>query len=235
MVEPMIKHFRLNLTVLKEGICSYNNLESTAVSRRHTQPRATCLCREFPLSATYDEPEYRAALVAKGSTEIFGFLCEWGMMPTPLWVRYRIGKPSQLWEKISPVRNMLDTLLEVNVESFSFEPGNQTQIVTPFRLLRKSIGPVCASKVLHVLSPRLFVPWDTDIRKLYDLDDEDRDYLTFLETCKEQLDLVLAEIDGRSDSLRNMFYQGGWKPVTKLLDEVHWAKARGLSPHFERT
>lgn len=85
----------INLQTLREGICSYNNMESAVGIRRGGAPSPRCLCHSFPLGDEYDELEYGLALERKGPVEIFGFLCEWGMMPTPLWERLQDREAQQ--------------------------------------------------------------------------------------------------------------------------------------------
>lgn len=126
---------------------------------------------------------------------------------------------------------MVDGLgaLKLNTQ---MEAAVRRKIGDVFGQLRVAIGPVSASKVLHILKPELFVPWDTDIRRLYNVDAEKEDYLTFLEHCRNQL-LEVAKRAGGDDELKDAFYHRGWKPMTKLLDEMNWAKVRKLPPHFD--
>jgi hypothetical protein len=220
----------LELETLREGICSYNNVESALGIRRGKSTGATCLCNEFPLSDEYDELEYRLAMERKGPVEIFGFLCEWGMMPRPLSERYGITKPSQLWEKVLPTLRSVDSITEFSLDS-ELDPSTRTRIGNVFSQLRNAIGPVSASKVLHVLKPDLFVPWDTKIRGYYNLDDGEEDYLSFLKTSGSQRSDLLSNA-GNEDTLRKTFYRRGWKPFSKLLDELNWARVWELPPHF---
>ncbi len=218
--------------LLRLGICSYNNLESNAAQKRHIVSNDNCLCVDnFPLSDEYGEPEYKEALESREGSEIFGFLCESGMMPRPLWENYRIKMPSQLWEIVSPAVRVVEPLNGIKLEEM--EPvKHKNQVSEAFNFLKDKLGPVCGAKVLHVLVPNLFVPWDTDIREHYELNVYDQDYSKFLEISKKEIIDVLTETQMTPKALRGAFYQRGWKPLTKLIDEFHIAKVRKLPPHF---
>lgn len=222
----------LNFMLLRLGVCSYNNLESNGAQRRHVISNDKCLCVDnFPLSSEYDEPEYRAAIESKGAIEVFGFLCESGMMPRPLWESHRIKMPSQLSEIVGPAIRVVEPVGNVKLEEL--EPvKHKIQVSEAFNFLKDKLGPIAATKVLHVLNPDLFVPWDTDIREYYQLNVYDQDYLKFLEFSRKEVIDVLTETQMTPKALRGVFYQRGWKPLTKLVDEFHTSVVRKLPPHF---
>ena len=106
------------------GICSYNNLESNGAQMRHMVSSDRCLCMDsFPLSESYDEPEYRSALESKNGVEIFSFLCESGANPRPLWDSFKIKMPSQLWAIVSPAIRVVEPLKNLKLEDLeAFDP-----------------------------------------------------------------------------------------------------------------
>jgi len=218
--------------LLKMGVCSYNNLESNGAQMRHSLSNDKCLCMDsFPLSDSYDEPEYRAALEGKTGIEIFSFLCESGMNPRPLWDSYKIKMPSQLSAIVRPAIRVVEPLMDLKLENLE-EVKHKNQIIESYNFLKEKVGPLCATDILHVLAPELFVPWDDTIMAHYGLTNYDQDYYKFLEISKKELLDVLTETQLTPKAVRNLFYQRGWKPLTKLVDEYHFARVRKLPPHF---
>ncbi len=221
------------MMLLRLGICSYNNLESNAAQKRHAVSNEKCLCVDsFPLSDDYDEPEYRSALESKGAIEIFGYLCEVGMMPRPLLESFRISKPSELGGIVNPALRVVEPLRGVKIEEME-SVKHKTAVFEAFNFLKDRVGHVCATRILHVLSPDLFVPWDNDVREHYGLSVYDQDYYKFLEISQKEIVDVLTETQVTPKALRGVFYQRGWKPLPKLVDEFHCAKVRKLPPHFK--
>ncbi len=220
--------------VLRLGVCSYNNLESNHAERRHLVSSDKCLCVDsFPLSDEFDEPEYRLALSKKGHVEIFGFLCEQGMMPRPLYDTFKIRMPSQVTEITQPAKRLVDALVGVRLNQLE-SIKHKAQVSEAYNFLKEKLGPICASKMLHVLGPDIFVPWDNEIREHYGLNVYDQDYFKFLETSRNELFDLLTEAKIQSGDLPGMFYQTSWKPITKLIDEYHQAVVRKLQPHFNQ-
>ncbi len=211
------------INVLRQAVCCYNNLDIGRVP--------ACLCSSFPLpqNEEFDELEWRLAVERRGPVEVFAFLCEWGMMPTLL-RHYHIRRPSQLWPKVQAAVPLLDELRAVELSDFSREIHGP-RVCAAFQGLRERIGPVSASKVLHVLHPGLFVPWDNKITEFYGFELNQLGYLAFLEDCRGELANLIIESNWSPKELLAAFYEGGWKPATKLLDEMHWAIAYDL-PHI---
>jgi len=83
----------------------------------------------------------------------------------------------------------LRSLEGVRLTDFPIDKSKESKIIETFDSLRGKIGPTCASKVLHLLQPELFVPWDNDIRqKLFQLwEGNGADYLRFLQYAKAKL------------------------------------------------
>jgi hypothetical protein len=185
----------------------------------------------FPLSDSYDEPEYRAALENKNGVEIFSYLCESGANPRPLWDSYKIKMPSQLWAIVSPAIRVIEPLKSLKLEDLE-AVKHKNLIIESYTFLKDKVGAVCASDILHVLAPDLFVPWDDTIMGHYELTEYEQDYYKFLEISKKELIDVLTETQMTSKVVRSSFYQRGWKPLTKLVDEYHFARVRKLPPHF---
>jgi hypothetical protein len=130
---------------------------------RHTVSNDMCLCVDsFPLSDSYDQPEYRATLENKTGIEIFSYLCESGMNPRPLWDSFKIKMPSQLWSIVSPAIRIVEPLRALKLEDLE-AVKHKGQIIESYSFLKEKVGPACASDILHVLASDLFVPWDDTI------------------------------------------------------------------------
>jgi len=97
-----------------------------------------------------------------------------------------------------------------------------------------------ASKVLHVLQPRMFVMWDTAIRGGYAIKDgsESSDYASwFLRRmqceAREAVDSFVAETKlERRVAVPELEKLGGGRPITKLLDEYNYCKFRVRCPEL---
>ncbi|HXQ91374.1 MAG TPA: hypothetical protein VN739_00100 [Nitrososphaerales archaeon] len=222
----------LSLMLLQMGVCSYNNLESNGAQMRHVVSNDKCLCTDsFPLSDSYDEPEYRASLESRTAVEIFSFICESGLNPRPLWDTYKIKMPSQLWAIVSPAIRIVEPLKGLKLEDLE-TVKHKNQIIESYSFLNEKVGSACATDILHLLAPELFVPWDDMIMEQYGFTKYEQDYYKFLEISRKELIDVLTETQMTQKALRGSVYQRGWKPLTKLLDEYHFARVRKLPPHF---
>ena len=222
----------LSLMLLRMGVCSYNNLESNGAQMRHVVSNDKCLCMDsFPLSDNYDEPEYRASLENRTGVEIFSFICEAGMNPRPLWDTYKIKMPSQLWAIVSPAIRIVEPLKGLKLEDLE-AVKHKNQIIESYSFLNEKIGSACATDILHILAPELFVPWDDIIMEHYGFTKYEQDYYKFLEISRKELIDVLTETQLTPKALRGSVYQRGWKSLTKLIDEYHFARVRKLPPHF---
>ena len=99
-----------------------------------------------------------------------------------------------------------------------------------YRKFKDKLGYTGASKALHVLFPKLFVMWDSKIRKGYNYSKGDEnEYFEFLKEMQNQILLVLEEyaksegisIDKARDDLIKRC--DGYYP-TKIIDEYNWLK-----------
>ena len=109
---------------------------------------------------------------------------------------------------------------------------HKNQIVESYSFLKDKVGSVCAADILHVLAPELFVAWDDTIMGHYGFTEYEQDYYKFLEISRKELVDILTETQMTPKALRSAFYQRGWKPLTKLVDEYHFARVKKLPPHF---
>ena len=83
-------------------------------------------------------------------------------------------------------------------------------IYTQLKLIAEQTG---ASKIMALKNPRLFVMWDTEIRKIYKIDNkgEADDYIKFL--IKMQ------------NYFKDINWDGKAQPLAKVIDEYNYVKA----------
>jgi hypothetical protein len=160
---------------------------------------------------------------------------------------------AKFWRVADAVQEVLDdaTLQGVLAALDSAEIDSQLNAVSDnitraYQIVsgNKLIQMTGASKVLHVLNPKLFVMWDGDIRTHYHTrhgsqhDQGDKQcYLAFLQDMREELDGVLED-KSKELLLDELGAIAGYgKTLAKALDEhnfIHksaWKSAHGRSTH----
>ncbi len=180
------------------------------------------------------------------------FLLQWGQMGRA------INREGTDWDGLyRMIKQKCDVFARLSsplVDILTFGSTNEEDIEDLYdSLLVRNIGSTSVSKVLHVLNPRLFVPWDDNIRtneklryrlygKVQDVFvDSGRGYLEFLTAAKEEVTEALKEKAGPSilTSVVDQIIQnrlelkdGRLEPVyankktlAKLIDEYNWNKA----------
>jgi hypothetical protein len=150
----------VTMSLLWDGVCSYNN-EGSDDTITHYCRRAKPISDEEA-----DEREYRMALEASSPGNILDFLWEWGMMNALNWKKVRLWK---LAEFVENAKRHLEPLATITLMSYS-KAEQGSEVTELFNYFRERLGPVSAGKVLHILQPKLFVPWDRFIREVLDVD-----------------------------------------------------------------
>jgi len=142
--------------------------------------------------------------------------------------------PRELSEKILHLKQML-IKMDMSILTANFE-DMENEIIKVFEgICRvKKVGPTSASKILHLLRPNLFVMWDTDIAKKFNVGMSPDGYLKFLRKCQDMLKRILElyRQNGISDPESYLFNKFG-KPLTKLLDEYNWLSTRRWRERIE--
>jgi len=96
----------------------------------------------------------------------------------------------------------------------------------------RSIGQTGASKVLHMMIPRLFVMWDDKIASAYHRlhaghkVQEESCYQQFMRTCNEIAAVILSGVTEEELSARHPSFKafGFRKTLAKMLDECNYAE-----------
>ncbi|SRR6266852_3806306 len=81
-------------------------------------------------------------------------------------------------QTVTATRAHFDRLASYSFQTADFDAlaDDITPVYDKFRLIAEQTG---ASKILHFRQPKLFVMWDTDIRRSYGLESSARDYILF--------------------------------------------------------
>jgi hypothetical protein len=82
------------------------------------------------------------------------------------------------------------------------------------------IGPVATAKAFFIIDPKKFVPWDTEIRKKYQLDESGSDYCKFLNIAAGMIKEVKREFKKENEDWIKLF--PGYISDYKLIDEYLW-------------
>jgi len=82
----------------------------------------------------------------------------------------------------------------------------------------KQVGPVAASKILHLACPDLFIMWDTNIRnrgykKYYGDGEEYHEFLVEMRSIWKALENTISDLQVRHGN-----------KVTRILDQYNWMK-----------
>lgn len=75
------------------------------------------------------------------------------------------------------------------------------------------IGPTTISKVLHILKPKLFVAWDTEIAKKYGFKHDAYGYVDFIKEMKRFAEVITGWRDGNevkylTEKIKGLYEQG---------------------------
>ena len=98
------------------------------------------------------------------------------------------------------------------------------------------LGPTCTAKILHVLNPAVFVPWDKPIREAFWKYNHSRWYEDFLEYTQRAARDVRADFKSFSSTDEPEVYLSrklGYSPsktLAKFLDEFLWIKITKKMP-----
>jgi len=172
------------------------------------------------------------------------FLRDW--MPSG-WVSWSEKKGrwwqmgSELCKVLNGLRNEFLKLRDLDLEHF--EPDRHGNAVKRIfeciyelkpAVSEEAIATV-ASKVMHLLKPKLFVMWDTKIIGFYKCPPNAEGYLEFLVEMKKlagQLQSHLNRIKEKAEELRKVAGEAygmelcSEKSLAKLIDEYNWYQSR---------
>ena len=168
------------------------------------------------------ELDFRNINPKKTYCYLLRFLELWGVRRTAVKV-----DPRKLSETITCLRPLLTdlnhNLIEVDLQTI------EEKVIEVFKKISRvdNIGPTSSSKILHLLIPNLFIMWDREIAREFDVQMNSGGYVNFLKMCKsiyEKLSEKYKEqgVDNPTAYLLSKFK----KPLTKLLDEYNWLYTR---------
>lgn len=93
---------------------------------------------------------------------------------------------------------------------------------------RRDIGATCASKILYALRNEVCSPWDTEMRKKWQYNEDAESYKKFLATTRRELDQLKVECQKHGFDmvvLPQRIY-GHNSSLIRLLNEYNFLKAR---------
>ncbi len=118
--------------------------------------------------------------------------------------------------ELADVQDAFDALLD-KTASYKHRDG---------RKLRVRFGATGVAKILYVLRPKAFLPWDRKIRDALDFGESGREYRRFLEHVRVQINDLIRDARHHSISDSQIPKAVGREgtSLTKLIDEYHWVK-----------
>lgn len=93
-------------------------------------------------------------------------------------------------------------------------------IQVPEKGRKVHFGSVATAKTFFIIDPEKFVPWDTEIRKKYQLDESGSDYCKFLNIAAGMIKEVKREFKKENEDWIKLF--PGYISDYKLIDEYLW-------------
>jgi hypothetical protein len=93
-----------------------------------------------------------------------------------------------------------------------------------------NMSDACASKIMHLMVPKLFVMWDANIKPY-----KSYPYSNFLEEMQKFANFIIMEFlrkykdEDIEEYLQNSLYYPIKKPLAKYIDEFNWYLAFGYS------
>lgn len=124
------------------------------------------------------------------------FLINWGMLGRVLGRIEKKGWERKLSETLREKCETLEKFRKLSLEDFKSEEElskYKEQIKDCYKAIRNLIGPVGASKVLHLINPEFFPMWDENIRKKASeeckkpIEDSEEGYYRFMNCIRELL------------------------------------------------
>ena len=125
--------------------------------------------------------------------------------------KFNLTKFENTLKKLNPIFNKIK---KETFECVDFKSKDlQKDIKLIYSKLKKFVGQTGASKIMALKNPNLFVMWDTEIRKMYRIDNQAKpdDYIEFLQRMKNEF--------------KGIKWQDKKRPFAKVIDEYNYVKA----------
>ncbi len=137
---------------------------------------------------------------------------------------------SDIYEVIRTTNPIIEELKDISIIDANLDDAFiESSIKTLYKKFSNVFGATGASKALHLLHPKLFVMWDDNIRRSYQIDAPDENgYLRFLKMAKEEIVKFIkscAEKNGLSfEDAERLIKEKTGIELTKLLDELNYLR-----------
>ncbi|MCL7384146.1 MAG: hypothetical protein LZ174_07655 [Thaumarchaeota archaeon] len=168
------------------------------------------------------ELDFRNINPKKTYCYLLRFLELWGVRRTAVKV-----DPRKLSETITCLRPLLTdlnhNLIEVDLQTI------EEKVIEVFNKISRvdNIGPTSSSKILHLLIPNLFIMWDREIAREFDVQMNSGGYVNFLKMCKSIYEKLSEKYKEQGVNNPTAYLLSKFKkPLTKLLDEYNWLYTR---------
>ena len=178
------------------------------------------------------------------------FLRDWMPSGWVIWsekTRKRWQMGSKLCETLNELSSNFSLLCKIDLVHFDRNLHGSVimrifERISDLRLAasKEAIATV-TSKIMHLLSPKLFVMWDTRIISSHGFQPNANGYLEFLVEMKElarQLQPYLSRINEKAEEIRKRSCEiygeqiCSEKSLAKLIDENNWIKARKYRSNY---
>jgi hypothetical protein len=116
--------------------------------------------------------------------EVLKFLNKWNSR-VPLKNGETKKEISKWYEKNNNTLQELKNLIDIKDEDY--ETINECYCSIEI----EGIGPTGKSKILHILKPKLFMAWDTEIANRYDYDQDANGYVDFIKKMKDFAETIM--------------------------------------------
>ena len=140
------------------------------------------------------------------------------------------GHISDIHEVIKVTTQIADELGNVSIVDANLSDiFIANSIKTLYKKFSEVLGATGASKALHLIHPKLFVMWDDNIRKSYQIDVPDENgYLQFLRIAKKEIIEFIRDCAERHqlsfEEAEQFIKEKTGVEITKLLDELNYLR-----------
>lgn len=162
------------------------------------------------------------------------FLIQWGMMGRV------VGQEGLRWMELGEIlRSLGKEFRELRSKSFITIEFDEEKISSVIKNIYRRLdpipyigGPTTIPKMVHLLSPEIFVMWDKDIKETYRkqnncISNTPEGYLEFLKEVQEELKEALydrqketgKELDEIEQEIRSRYKN---KTLARIVDEYNW-------------
>jgi hypothetical protein len=172
--------------------------------------------------------------------DVLGFLNKWNASG-PLSIELNDDIADLLRQVHSETRYIFSDLHNLVIEDLHLYDADgileqADQLFYRFTNINATFGETLASRILHMIVPAFFVPFDNTIVVAYDLDryHYESDLLCLMnQKINQTINLAVKEWScTRDEAIQQLKYQG--KTLAKIMDEYNYVEYTKMRKHFSR-